>query len=105
MTLAVVIAAFALILATVWALLRPSGRTTTRVTSGCGDHVLLNHSPVGALLLDPALRITWANDAFCDLFGLSRTKLIGREISELVQKERKDRVEEQEVVEDGLMAA
>ena len=105
MTLAVVIAAFALILATVWALFRPSGRTTTRATSGRGDHVLLNHSPVGALLLDPALRITWANDAFCDLFGLSRTKLIGREISELVQKELKDLVEEPEVVEAGLMAA
>ncbi len=70
-----------------------------------GDHVLLDHSPVGALLLDPALRITWANDAFCDLFGLTRSKLIGREISELVQKELKDLVEEPEVVEAGLIAA
>ena len=105
MTPAIVIAAFALILATGWALLRPSERTTTGATPSGGDHVLLDHSPVGALLLDPALRITWANDAFCDLFGLTPSKLIGREISELVQEELKDLVEEPEAVEAGLMAA
>ena len=105
MTPVFVIAAFALILAAGWALLRASKRPTTGAAPRGGDHVLLDHSPVGALLLDSALRITWANDAFCDLFGLTRSKLIGREISELVQKELKDLVEEPEVVEAGLMAA
>ena len=105
MTPAIVVAAFALILATGWALLRPSERTTTGATPRGGDHVLLDHLPVGALLLDPALRITWANDAFCDLFGLTRTTLIGREISEFVQKELDDLVEEPEAVAASLMAA
>ena len=104
MTPVLVIAAFALILAAGWVLLRASERATPGAAPRGGDHVLLDHSPVGALLLDPALRITWANDAFCDLFGLTRTKLIGREISELVQKELNDLVEEPEVVEAGLMA-
>ena len=80
MTPVFVIAAFALILAAGWALLRASKRLTTGAAPRGGDHILLDHSPVGALLLDPALRITWANDAFCDLFGLTRGKLIGLEI-------------------------
>ena len=105
MTPVFVIAAFALILAAGWALLRASKRLATGAAARGGDHILLDHSPVGALLLDPALRITWANDAFCDLFGLTRSKLIGLEISELVQKELKDLVEDPGAVEAGLMAA
>ena len=105
MTPAIVIVAFALILATGWALLRTSERATKGAGPSGGDHVLLDHLPVGALLLDPSLRMTWANDAFCDLFDLTRAKLIGREISELVQKELNDLVEEPAAVEAGLMAA
>ena len=93
-----------MILTAGWVLLRTSKRAATGATPRGGDHVLLDHSPVGALLLDPALRITWANNAFCDLFGLTRSKLIGRKISEFVHKELKDLVEEPELVEAGLMA-
>ena len=105
MTPVIVIAAFALILAAGWALLRTSERLTTGASRRDGDHVLLDHSPVGALLLDPALRITWANNAFFDLFSLPRSKVIGREISELVEKDLKNLVEEPELFEAGLMAA
>ena len=40
----------------------------------------------GALLLDPELRVTWANDAFCGLFGLLHKELIGRELKDLVEE-------------------
>ncbi len=104
MTPVFVVAGFALILTAGWVLLRTSKRAATGAAPRGGDHVLLDHSPVGALLLDPALRITWANNTFCDLFGLTRSKLIGRKISEFVHKELKDLVEEPELVEAGLMA-
>ena len=58
MTPVFVIAAFALILAAGWALLPPSEKATRGAVPKGGDRVLLDHLPVGALLLDPALRIT-----------------------------------------------
>ncbi len=70
-----------------------------------GAHPLLDHSPVGALLLDPSLRITWANEAFCVLFGLIDSDLIGRELSEVVEQELKGLVEEPDAVEAGLLEA
>ena len=100
-----IVAAFALALAVGWALLRTSEKSTAGGVPRGGNLLLLEHSPVGALLLDPALRITWANDAFCDLFGLTRSKLIGHEISELFVKELKDLVQDPDVVEAGLMEA
>ena len=86
MTPVFVVAGFALILTAGWVLLRTSKRAATGAAPRGGDHVLLDHSPVGALLLDPELRITWANNTFCDLFGLTRSKLIGRKISEFLHK-------------------
>ncbi len=105
MTLALIVAAITLILAVGWILLRATGTRITGAESNDGNHVLLDHSPVGALLLDPALRIAWVNGAFCDLFGLNRSWWIGREFSELVQRELKTLVEEPDVVAAGLMAA
>ena len=70
-----------------------------------GTHLILDHSPVGTLLLDPALCITWANDAFCVLFDLTHSDLIGRELSEVVEQELKGLVEEPDAVEAGLMEA
>ena len=65
----------------------------------------MDQSPVGALLLDPALRVAWANDTFCDLFGLTRSELIGRGFADVVQQELKDLVEEPGVVESSLLEA
>jgi len=100
-----IVAAFALALAVGWSLLRTSEKSAAGGVPQGGNHVRLDSSPVGTLLLDPALRIIWANDAFCDLFGLTRSKLIGHEISELVVKELRDLVEDPDVVGAGLMEA
>ena len=102
---ALITAAFALVLMAGWALLRSSKRRTTGTAPSGETNLLLDHSPVGALLLDPALRITWANDAFCGLFGLLHKGLIGRELSEVIQRELKDLVEEPDAVQAGLMEA
>ena len=95
----------ALILAGGWALIRASGKSAAGSGPRGGDQVLMDQSPVGALLLDPALRIAWANDTFCDLFGLTRSALVGREFSDVVQLEVKDLVEEPDVVESSLLEA
>ena len=105
MTQAFIIAAFALVLMAGWALLRSSKRRTTGTAPSGETNLLLNHSPVGALLLDPKLRVTWANDAFCGLFGLLHKDLIGRELSEVIAQELKDLVEEPDAVQAGLMEA
>ena len=104
MILAFIFAAFALILAGGWALTRASGRPAA-VSPPRGGEVLMDQSPVGALLLDPALRVAWANDTFCDLFGLTRSELIGRGFADVVQQELKDLVEEPDVVESSLLEA
>ncbi len=105
MTLAFIFAAIALILAGGWALTRASGRPKAVSPLRGGDQVLMDQSPVGALLLDPALRVAWANDTFCDLFGLTRSELIGRGFADVVQQELKDLVEEPDVVESSLLEA
>ena len=91
MTQAFIIAAFALVLMAGWALLRASKRRTTGTAPSGETNLLLNHSPVGALLLDTELRVTWANDAFCGLLGLLHKELIGRELSEATQQESSTR--------------
>ena len=103
MTPALIITAFALVLAIAWAVLRSAERPTTGAAPKGETHLLLDHSPVGALLLDPELRITWASDAFCGLFDLTHSQLIGRELSEVVEHELKDLVEEPDTVEASLM--
>ena len=65
----------------------------------------MDQSPVGALLLDPALRVAWANDTFCDLFDLTRSELIGRGFVDVVRQDLKDLVEEPDVVESSLLEA
>jgi PAS domain S-box-containing protein len=105
MTQILVSLAFGLFLAAIWVLIRSSTGPRVAAVDGTGDRVLLDQSPVGTLLLDPALRVTWANDAFCDLFGLIRSDLIGRGFSDVVQQELKGLVAEPDGVEAGLMAA
>ena len=87
MTQAFIIVAAALLLMAGWALLRSSKRGTTGTAPSGETNLLLDHSPVGALLLDPDLRVTWANDVFCGLFGLLDKELIGRELSVVVEQE------------------
>jgi len=64
----------------------------------------LEHSPGGALLLDPALRITWANDTFCRFFGLARAEVVGQKVPGLIQSHLKAAVAEPAVFESGLLA-
>ena len=105
MTEALIIAAAAPVLMAGWALLRSSKRGTKGTAPSGEPNLLPDHSPVGALLLDPELRVTWANDAFCGLFGLLHKELIGRELSDVVEQELKDLVEEPDAVQAGLMEA
>jgi hypothetical protein len=101
----IVVTALVLILAGGWARTLRSGRSTVVSLPVGGDRVIMDQSPVGALLLDPALQIAWVNDAFCDLFGLPRDDLVGREFSEVVQQQLKALVEEPAVVESKLLEA
>ena len=66
MTTVLLLVALALALAAGWALIQlaEAGSSGPPAPAG-GDLMVLEHSPVGALLLDPALRVTWANDTFC----------------------------------------
>ena len=100
-----IIAAAAPVLMAGWALLRSSKRGTKGTAPSGEPNLLPDHSPVGALLLDPELRVTWANDAFCGLFGLLHKELIGRELSDVVEQELKHLVEEPDAVQAGLMEA
>ena len=67
--------------------------------------MVLEHSPVGALLLDPGLRITWANDTFCRYFGLARAEVVGQKMPTLIQTQLKGAVEEPAAFESGLLTA
>ena len=60
----IVVTALVLILAGGWARTLRSGRSTVVSLPVGGDRVIMDQSPVGALLLDPALQIAWVNDAF-----------------------------------------
>ena len=70
-----------------------------------GDLMVLEHSPVGALLLDPALRIIWANDTFCRFFGLSRAEVVGQKMPDLIRAHLKAAVAEPAAFESGLLTA
>ena len=67
--------------------------------------MVLEHSPVGALLLDPALRITWANDTFCRFFGLTRAEVVGQKMPDLIRAKLKAAVAEPPAFESGLLTA
>ena len=105
MTTVFIFVAVALILAGGWALLRAFGRSKATSAPLGGDQVIMDQCPVGALLLDPALRVAWANDTFCDLFGLPRSDLVGREFSDVVHQKLRNSVEEPAVVESTLLEA
>ncbi|MCH7855774.1 MAG: PAS domain S-box protein [Gemmatimonadetes bacterium] len=105
MTPVFIFIALALILVGGWALIRTFGRPGATSAPRGGDQAILDQSPVGALLLDPALSVAWANDTFCDLFGLTRSKLMGRGFADVIQQEMRELVEEPDVVEAGLLEA
>ena len=54
----------ALALTAGWALIQLAEASSNPPSPAGGELMVLEHSPVGVLLLDPALRITWANDTF-----------------------------------------
>ena len=70
-----------------------------------GELMVLEHSPVGALLLDPALRVTWANDTFFRFFGLTRAEVVGQKMPDLIQAHLKSAAAEPAAFEYGLLAA
>ncbi len=73
--------------------------TTVRVPTadtGDGSHwaQLIESSPVGYAFVDSESRVNAANDALCQLFGMSKTELIGREIQSLIFPDDVERVTE-----------
>ena len=92
MTTVLLLVALALALTAGWALIQlaEAGSGGPPAPAG-GDLMVLEHSPVGALLLDPALRVTWANDTFCRFFGLTRAEVVGQKMPDLIQTHLKVR--------------
>ena len=106
MTTVLLLVALALALAAGWALIQlaEAGSSGPPAPAG-GDLMVLEHSPVGALLLDPALRVTWANDTFCRFFGLTRAEVVGQKMPDLIQAHLKGAVAEPAAFESGLLTA
>ncbi|MGA9147362.1 MAG: PAS domain S-box protein, partial [Candidatus Nanopelagicales bacterium] len=73
--------------------------TTVRVPTadtGDGSHwaQLIESSPVGYAFVDSESRVKAANDALCQLFGMSKSELVGREILSLIFPDDVERVTE-----------
>ena len=105
MTTALLVVAVALALTAGWALIQLAEASNNPPSPAGGDLMVLEHSPVGALLLDPALRITWANDTFCRFFGLTRAEVVGQKMPDLIQSKLKATVAEPAAFESGLLTA
>lgn len=104
MTAALIILTIALALTAGWALIQLSEtRSGGPAVPAGGDRTILEHSPVGALLLDPALRVTWANDTFCRFFGLNRAEVVGHAMPDLIQRHLKGAVEDGTALEANLL--
>ena len=106
MTTVLLLVALALALTAGWALIQlaEAGSSGPPAPAG-GDLMVLEHSPMGALLLDPALRVTWANDTFCRFFGLTRAEVVGQKMPDLIQTHLKGAVAEPAAFESGLLTA
>ena len=72
-------------------------RLATTIAEVVGDRpgtallqTALDRSPIGTFILDSERRITWANDAVCDYFGLDRADVVGRSKTELLRAEMAD---------------
>lgn len=50
------------------------------------DHALLQHLPLGLLLLDPDGRIAWLNEGMHELLGMPDAELIGKSVAQLPQQ-------------------
>lgn len=105
MTAVLVIMALGVALVAGWALIQLGGASRGAPSPAGGDLMVLEHSPVGALLLDPALRVTWANDTFCRFFGLNRAEVVGHKMPDLIQSHLKAAVAEPAAFESGLLTA
>ena len=105
MTTVLLVVAVTLALAAGWALIQLGERSRGPSLPAGGDLMVLEHAPVGALLLDPGLRITWANDTFCRFFGLTRAEVVGQKMPALIQTHLKAAVAEPAAFESGLLTA
>ena len=105
MTTILVIVAVALALTAGWALMQLAEASGGPPAPVGGDLMVLEHSPVGALLLDPGLRVTWANDTFCRFFGLARAEVVGQKMPDLIRVRMKATVAEPAAFESGLLTA
>ena len=106
MTTALILLAIGLTLTAGWALIQLAEASSSGPPVPAGsDLMVLEHSPVGALLLDPALEVTWANDTFCRYFGLARTEVVGKKMPDLIQTHLKGAVAEPAAFESGLLTA
>ena len=105
MTTVLIFVAVALALTAGWALIQLAEASSGPPAPAGGDLMVLEHSPVGALLLDPGLRITWTNDTFCRFFGLARAEVVGQKMPDLIQAHLKAAVAEPAAFESGLLTA
>jgi PAS domain S-box-containing protein len=105
MTTVLLFVAVALALTAGWALIQLAEASSGPPSPAGGDLMVLEHSPVGALLLDPGLRITWVNDTFCRFFGLTRAEVVGKKMPDLIQTHLKAAVAEPAAFESGLLIA
>ena len=66
---------------------------------------VVEHSPVGTLILDSNLSVTFANEAFCHFFTLAADQVVGRGIQDILDTRLKAIVEQPGVFESSLLAA
>lgn len=66
---------------------------------------VVEHSPVGTLILDPNLSVTFANEAFCHFFTLAADQVVGRGIQDILDTRLKAVVEQPDIFESSRLAA
>ncbi|MCC5949670.1 MAG: sensor domain-containing diguanylate cyclase [Nitriliruptoraceae bacterium] len=57
------------------------------------EHVLVEHAPIGMLLIEPDGLIHHANPALCELLGVAASDLVGRRLSSLLQAQDRDHLD------------
>ena len=105
MTTSFLAAAFMVGLVTGWGLFFLSRRSRPRVGSLPDKAALVEHSPVGTLILDSNLQVSFANGAFCRFFSLAAGKVVGRKMQDIIEARLKSVVEHPGALESRLLAA
>jgi len=65
---------------------------------------VVEHSPVGTLILDSNLSVTFANKAFCHFFTLAADQVVSRGIQDILDTRFKAVVEQPDIFESSRLA-